>query len=427
MCAVTIIDGPPSGGTLRAVARLTFVLVSLMVALAACAPAAVAAIFVPTRDDDPPPNGCAPSDCSLREAVIAANSAGGLDFISLGASHYRLSIATPSSAPDTGADGDLDVTEANDLFILGVGASQTIIDAGGIDRVFDIAAGARLSMWSVQLRNGVARLDNRTNHLHGGGIHNHGYLGLFWSALTGNFGGNNWGGGGLTNAGNGTAVLSDVNVSANLSSHCGGGIENGGNLTVFNSTIAGNNASPGRGPGIANGAGSTGCFFSGGTARLNNTIVARNNYEACLGTITSLGHNLASDATCGFNRTGDLVIPAPGLQALFDAQGWIWLYALTPGSPAVDAGSGPYDPTTDVGCSPVDQVGTARPQDGDGDGSAVCDIGAHELSPPGPAPQRAPEPSPRPGPSPAPGPPAPTDTTPIPSPADPRLGRSGSP
>ncbi|HLD66413.1 MAG TPA: CSLREA domain-containing protein [Pseudomonas sp.] len=47
---------------------------------------------------------------------------------------------------------------------------------------------------------------------------------------------------------------------------------------------------------------------------------------------------------------------------------------LLPGSPAVDAGIGD--------CVGKDQRGVARPQDGNGDGVAVCDLGAYELSPP---------------------------------------------
>lgn len=47
------------------------------VALAATASAASAKVYHPTRTDDPVPNGCKKHSCSLREAVIAANAAGG--------------------------------------------------------------------------------------------------------------------------------------------------------------------------------------------------------------------------------------------------------------------------------------------------------------------------------------------------------------
>ncbi len=46
------------------------------VVLLTTASAASAVTYRPTRTDDPKPNGCKPKDCSLREAVIAANARG---------------------------------------------------------------------------------------------------------------------------------------------------------------------------------------------------------------------------------------------------------------------------------------------------------------------------------------------------------------
>lgn len=58
--------------------------------------AALAADFTVTRTDDPSPGDCAPDDCSLREAVIAANNRGGPDRILLSNQVYSLTrpIAT---------------------------------------------------------------------------------------------------------------------------------------------------------------------------------------------------------------------------------------------------------------------------------------------------------------------------------------------
>ncbi len=48
------------------------------------------------------------------------------------------------------------------------------------------------------------------------------------------------------------------------------------------------------------------------------------------------------------------------------------VYPLLAGSPAIDTG-------TNTGCPPTDQLGTARPIDGDATPGAVCDIGAYEA------------------------------------------------
>jgi hypothetical protein len=52
-------------------------------------------------------------------------------------------------------------------------------------------------------------------------------------------------------------------------------------------------------------------------------------------------------------------------------------HELLPSSPAIDAGD-------NESCPETDQRGIARPQDGDGDGEARCDIGAYEYDLPPP-------------------------------------------
>ena len=47
---------------------------------------------------------------------------------------------------------------------------------------------------------------------------------------------------------------------------------------------------------------------------------------------------------------------------------------LAPDSPGVDGGE-------DASCAVDDVLGQPRPADGNGDGTAVCDLGAFELRP----------------------------------------------
>ena len=79
--------------------------------------------------------------------------------------------------------------------------------------------------------------------------------------------------------------------------------------------------------------------------------------------------NCGADLFVPFAQTFTQVLSA----TLSKPSGTLWFHALLPGSPAVDAGIGD--------CSAQDQRGVSRPQDGDGDGVAVCDLGAYELKP----------------------------------------------
>jgi hypothetical protein len=90
--------------------------------------------------------------------------------------------------------------------------------------------------------------------------------------------------------------------------------------------------------------------------------------------VTSGGHNIDSDGSCGLTDPTDLPNTDPMLGPLQDNGGWTQTHALQLGSPAIDA-------IAPGACSVTrDQRGVWRPADGDGGGGVLCDIGAYEVT-----------------------------------------------
>lgn len=92
-----------------------------------CALPLSAADFSPSRFDDPAPNGCLPGDCSLREALIAANAAPGRDRILLAAGTYALSRLKGSSNVNDETQGPLWIRENVDFVGQGQGFGGTTV------------------------------------------------------------------------------------------------------------------------------------------------------------------------------------------------------------------------------------------------------------------------------------------------------------
>lgn len=213
-------------------------------------------------------------DCSLRGAIIKANTTAGADTINLPAETYTLT--NPGVGENAAATGDLDITD--DLTIIGEGPAITIIQACTVDqktadcpagegiaddRVFHVdpaSAGIIVNINDVTVQNGgpdqnFAHLGNGGGILLGGHVFfspGTGTLTLTNSVVRNNFSFNpaNFAvGGGIHNNG-GTLHVIDSTVSGNLSNNDGGGIGNNGSLTVSNSTISNNTNVHGQGGGI---------------------------------------------------------------------------------------------------------------------------------------------------------------------------------
>ena len=394
----------------------------LFAALAALAATADAAVYRVTKTDDTDDGACTADDCSLREAILAANASPGPDTITLPTGVYALTLH--GAGEDACATGDLDVTDTLD--ITGAHSSTTIVDGDGADRVFDVHA-AFLALSGVTVRNGSGVADggglravntaselrlfqsavtgNRATNM-GGGIASEGTLALDSVVVSANDGGAY--GGGL--AVGGPSTLRDVTVTANHAVYGGGGVfvrslstltfdrgtvsantsQYGGGLhsdqgacALTNTTFDGNTATASDGGAILASGGTMSVAYStfsgngapqGGRslAAQSATVTVQGSLLStadgspnCSGSVVSRGGNLDSGTSCGFAGAGDLQATEPLLGPLQSNGGATPTRALLRGSPAVDA-AGP-------GCPATDQRGVARPQ------GPACDIGAYEA------------------------------------------------
>ena len=349
--------------------------------------------------------------CTLRAAVQESNGLSGIDTIIVPTGTYTLTIS--GSGEDAAATSDLDILEL--VTINGAGSDETIIDGGGLDRVFHVMSGfdgpTKLSGLSLQNGDGnsgggiyivqsraaitASRFTSNTGGWAGGGIHvASGYLTLTQSTVDNNLVIDSNGNGGGISAMGRTLWVGDSVIYSNTAMTApsyGGGLTIFGWSTIVNTTFSGNQAENGGavrlGIGdhtftnttIADNTAVTGgglfddpLYF--GTTVIANSIVAGNSPTNCddNGELFSQGHNLDSSDHCGFSSTGDLTNTNPLLGPLQDNGGPTWTHALSLISPAIDTAD-------NNNCPPTDQRGQPRPVDGDGDSTATCDIGAYEL------------------------------------------------
>ena len=204
-----------------------------------------------------------PADGGLREAVLHANASAGEDVIRVAPGTFTFHVAGRDE--DMAARGDLDIRD--DLRIVGAGSGRTIIDAGGLDRVFEVFPGIRLDLSGVTITGGVTAalfaggggilssgIVSMTDTVVagnsaflGGGIENdRGTLTMTRSAVTGNAAqATLFSGGGIVNVNHAAMWITDSTVSENSAPSSGAGIFNSNTsaLVIHNSTISGNSAS----------------------------------------------------------------------------------------------------------------------------------------------------------------------------------------
>ena len=254
---------------------------------------------------------------ALISAINTANSNGEENTIKLEAGTYSLIAVDNGSGPD--ANGLPVITGV--ISIVGSGAQTTIVErslsliAAPRFRIFDIAAGARLTINQLIISGGVINGD-------GGGIRNAGNLVVKDSIIENNLAVRSGGGGGAGNGGGilsfGTVAIINSTIADNLSdgetgeggglanlggmaivqksaitgnaSRSGGGLFNAAMMEVLNSTITNNRAGPGAG--IAN----VQCVScpTAAAVRIVNSTIFDNNSGPTLGPPTVIGGGIFS-------------------------------------------------------------------------------------------------------------------------------------
>lgn len=140
---------------MRGAARVGAVAAIVLTGTLSFAAAAQAKTFEVTRTGDPVPGACQPRDCSLREAVQAANSRAGADKVVLPNRRKPYLLTIPGDTADDARDGDLDVANGS-LAIVHPGKGRAEIRGVELDdRLFDTFEGAPLRLSRVSLTGGA--------------------------------------------------------------------------------------------------------------------------------------------------------------------------------------------------------------------------------------------------------------------------------
>ncbi len=331
---------------------------------------------------------CGALDCTLLDAINAANAASNANTITFKAG--LSGTITNTLLPD-GLELQTPVT------ISGPGARILSLSGGGIGRVFWVQPGGSATISGLTLTNsGVVGS--------GGAIFNQGTLTLRACAVLNNRGGS---GGGVANAG--TLNVFNCTFAGNSSTGNGGAVRNTGTAKISNSTLwnniavssgaitsSGTSAAPAKisldnctiAGNIASAAGAYGGGINNygvSTVELGNTIVANNtatNGSDLSGAFVSLDYNLirtfqaayasftGSTSNSQFNQD-----PKLSVSGLRNNGGPTDTLALASGSPAIDKGKS-FGATTDQrGFNrPVNIVSLAPAPGGDDN-----DIGAYEV------------------------------------------------
>lgn len=391
-----------------------------------------AATFTVTKIADTNDGTC-DADCSLREAIVAANAVDTDDVIEFDGTVFGSPQTIVLSL------GEMVIIANGSVTINGTGASMLTIDGNMASRILTINNGVAFINGITFTRGNGA---GEANTGRAGAIYNFGGTTVINdSVITANTAANGGGlnnaatpatpgpaqpanltlnrcivsnntstssGGGMQNFSTSTITINDSTISGNSggSGTGGGGAQFNGTVRVTNSTFANNTATQGPGGGFqSNGANQTftnvtisgnasatnGGGFHRGSTNVNffirNSIVAGNNGAAASPDITNSAGGIDSEGNNIIGITGtstgweasDLLNTNPLLGPLANNGGFGMTFLPMAGSPAIDAGQNCVLDLSCAGANPplavtIDQRGVTRPQ------GKTVDIGSVEVA-----------------------------------------------
>ena len=322
--------------------------------------------------------------CTLREALINANNnaatwpdcaaGSGADVINLPAG--TITLSTGPRGDEVCLSGDLDVL---DSVTINGDPAGSVVDAAGIDRVFDFNPKANpfdsprpaitVNLNNLTIKGGSVQGD-------GGGfrVDENATVNANGVTVTGNTGNND--GGGVKVEGGGILNMTNCTISGNSVSLLYAGLRSDGTTALTNCTVTNNSES-----GLTTATRGNGLGGSGITLR--NTIVAGNGSGGpdTEGGFTSLGYNIIGNLGIGTTitaTTGDqfsVSASSVDLGPLQNNGGPTSTHALGAGSIAIDKGDSSGSTTDQRGQPrPCDQPSITNATGGDG-----ADIGAFEV------------------------------------------------
>jgi CSLREA domain-containing protein len=261
-----------------------------LLALFATVPVAAAKTYAPNKFKDHVADGCSAHDCTLREAVIAANHHSGRDTIVLKEKGPYFLQLIPGGM-DGEKTGDLNINDP--VVIEHNGGGLATIDANQVDRAIFQKTATTPEQYTKLSR--IAVKNGQTNGFGGGIQLGNGLLGLDHSTVSGNQAGLD--GGGIY-ASSGELTLTDSTISGNQADGTGGGVWSTTKTVIKGSTLSGNQALT-----TVSTSGGGGLFFSGPRLKMTNDTVAMNRATSGGGGIDSSGPATVNEVTVTANMS----------------------------------------------------------------------------------------------------------------------------